>query len=72
VAETVGGGSMFAVDFHGKQINAHRESGGTLQAYVELTEPPDWFAAIDFTDQVGATARIAQAGGRRPPRSPGR
>ncbi|WP_034217848.1 FAD-dependent oxidoreductase [Actinoplanes subtropicus] len=59
-AEAVGAGSMFATDFAGKQINAHREAAGTVHAYVELTEPLDYFAAIDFTDPVAATARIAR------------
>jgi 2-polyprenyl-6-methoxyphenol hydroxylase-like FAD-dependent oxidoreductase len=61
-AKAVGGGSMFAVDLSagGKQINAHRESGGTLHAYVELTQPLEWFAGIDFTDPGAATARIAR------------
>ncbi|GGV09652.1 hypothetical protein GCM10010245_18240 [Streptomyces spectabilis] len=39
---------------------AHREKGGTLHAYITLTKPQDWFAAVDFTDAVAAAARIAQ------------
>ncbi|MFF7886621.1 FAD-dependent oxidoreductase [Streptomyces sp. NPDC020794] len=58
-AKAVGGGSLFALA-PGKGIQAHRESGGTLHTYVALTEPQDWFAAIDFTDAPAATARIAQ------------
>ncbi|GAA0460812.1 monooxygenase [Paractinoplanes deccanensis] len=59
-ARAVGAGSMVAGDFAGKQINAHREAGGTLHAYIELTEPLEWFAGIDFGDPAAATRRIAR------------
>ncbi|MFI0786219.1 FAD-dependent oxidoreductase [Streptomyces lydicus] len=59
-AKAVGGGSMLAPT-PTREIFAHREQGGTLHAYVGLTEPQEWFAAIDFTDSGVATARIAQA-----------
>lgn len=42
VAQAVGGGSMFAPG-QGKGIFAHRESGGTLHAYVEFSRPLEWF-----------------------------
>ncbi|MEV4601123.1 NAD(P)/FAD-dependent oxidoreductase [Amycolatopsis sp. NPDC049253] len=58
-AKAVGGGSMGAVASD-EGIMAHRESGDTIHAYVSLTRPPDWFAAIDFTDPAGAAARVAQ------------
>ncbi|MFJ6085349.1 FAD-dependent oxidoreductase [Streptomyces sp. NPDC092369] len=62
-AKTVGGGSLFVLapdtGTSGKWIAAHRESGGTLHAYVTLAEPQEWFAGIDFTDSAAATARIA-------------
>lgn len=58
-AKVVGGGSMFALA-PGKGIQAHRERGDTLHTYVALTELPDWFATIDFSDAAAATARIAQ------------
>ncbi|MFF4954963.1 FAD-dependent oxidoreductase [Streptomyces chattanoogensis] len=58
-AKVVGGGSMIAPS-PGKEIFAHRESGDTLHAYVALSRPRDWFAAIDFTDVSAAAARIAQ------------
>ncbi|MFC4119967.1 FAD-dependent oxidoreductase [Nonomuraea zeae] len=58
-AKAVGGGSLFVPE-PGKGIQAHRESGGTLHTYVALTEPQDWFAAIDFTDPAAAAARIAR------------
>ncbi|WP_026421996.1 FAD-dependent oxidoreductase [Actinokineospora inagensis] len=44
-AKAVGGGSMFALA-PGKGIQAHRESNGTLHAYVQLTKPRDWFDDI--------------------------
>ncbi|MFD5250885.1 FAD-dependent oxidoreductase [Amycolatopsis sp. NPDC058340] len=60
VAKTVGGGSMFgAGTTEGISINAHRESGDTLHAYVELGKPLEWFDAIDFSDAEAAKARIA-------------
>ncbi|WP_431683713.1 FAD-dependent oxidoreductase [Kitasatospora sp. KL5] len=58
-AKVVGGGSMIA-PAPGKEIFAHRESGDTLHAYVALSRPQGWFAAIDFTDVPAATARIAR------------
>ncbi len=58
-AQAVGGGAMI-VPTPGREIFAHRERGDTLHAYVGLSEPQDWFAAIDFTDAAAATARIAQ------------
>ncbi|MEU6670407.1 NAD(P)/FAD-dependent oxidoreductase [Streptomyces sp. NPDC046727] len=58
-AKAVGGGSMIA-PAPAQEIFAHRESGDTLHAYVMLSRPQDWFAAIDFTDADAATARIAQ------------
>ncbi|XKK58993.1 FAD-dependent monooxygenase [Streptomyces sp. ARC32] len=58
-AHMVGGGSMVAPS-PGKEIFAHRESGDTLHAYVALSRPRDWFAAIDFTDASAAAARIAR------------
>ncbi|WP_329153395.1 FAD-dependent monooxygenase [Streptomyces sp. NBC_01456] len=58
-AKAVGGGSLMAPT-PGREIFAHRERGDTLHAYVSLSEPQEWFAAIDFTDAAVATARIAQ------------
>ncbi|MEV8476273.1 NAD(P)/FAD-dependent oxidoreductase [Streptomyces sp. NPDC051173] len=58
-AKAVGGGSMIAPT-PGREIFAHRERDDTLHAYVGLTEPQEWFAAIDFTDPAVATARIAE------------
>ncbi|MFF1284769.1 FAD-dependent oxidoreductase [Streptomyces sp. NPDC058299] len=58
-AKAVGGGSMIALT-PGREIFAHREKDDTLHAYVGLSEPQDWFAAIDFTDSAAASARIAQ------------
>ncbi|MHA7959743.1 FAD-dependent oxidoreductase [Streptomyces sp. L500] len=58
VAKAVGGGSLI-VPTPGKEIFAHREKGDTLHVYVGLSQPQDWFTAIDFTDAAAATARIA-------------
>ncbi|MFE1448206.1 FAD-dependent oxidoreductase [Streptomyces olivaceoviridis] len=58
-SKAVGGGSLFALA-PGKGIQAHRERGDTLHTYVALTEPRDWFAAIDFTDATAAAARISR------------
>ncbi|MFK4071805.1 FAD-dependent oxidoreductase [Streptomyces sp. NPDC029674] len=58
-AKTVGGGAMMALT-PDRELFAHRERGDTLHAYVGLSEPQDWFAAIDFDDAAGATARIAR------------
>ncbi|MFJ8917306.1 FAD-dependent oxidoreductase [Amycolatopsis sp. NPDC102389] len=68
VAKTVGGGSMFgAGSVRGMGINAHRESGDTLHAYVELGKPLEWFDAIDFSDAEAAKAGIvAEFGGWSP------
>ncbi|MBE1575552.1 FAD-dependent oxidoreductase [Amycolatopsis roodepoortensis] len=60
VAKTVGGGSMVGTGAtEGMSVNAHRERGDTLHAYVELSKPLEWFDAIDFTDAEAAKARIA-------------
>lgn len=61
-AKAVGGGSLFLLDMStdGRRIDVHRESGGTLHAYVTLTEPLEWFDAIDFTDPVATAVRVAQ------------
>src|SRR3954447_3413440 len=58
-AKAVGGGALL-VPAPGKAIHAHREKGDTLHAYVALTEPQEWFAAVDFTDPAAAAARIAR------------
>lgn len=58
-AKAVGGGSMFALA-PGIGIQTHRERNGTLHTYAALTEPREWFAAIDFTDTAAATERIAR------------
>lgn len=57
-AEVVGLGTMFAAA-PGNAIAAHREAGGVLHTYVQLSRPAEWFAAIDFTDADAARTRIA-------------
>ncbi|CAL9328970.1 FAD-dependent oxidoreductase [Streptomyces sp. enrichment culture] len=57
--KTVGGG-MLVVPSPGREIFAHREKDDTLHAYVGLSEPQDWFAAVDFGDAAAATERIAR------------
>ncbi|WLW58213.1 FAD-dependent oxidoreductase [Streptomyces sp. YU58] len=57
-AKAVGGGMLIAPS-PGADLFAHREKDATLHAYVGLSRPLDWFAAIDFTDAAAATARIA-------------
>lgn len=58
-AQAVGDGALMA-PVPGKSIQAHRERGGTLHAYVALEAPQEWFAQIDLTDPASATARIAR------------
>ena len=57
-AEAVGGGALFALA-PGLGIFAHREAGAVLHAYVALTRPAESFAGIDFSNDAGATARVA-------------
>ncbi|WP_121701207.1 NAD(P)/FAD-dependent oxidoreductase [Streptomyces sp. E5N298] len=56
-AKAVGDGAMFALA-PGKAIQAHRESGGTLHAYVALRKPREWFDGIGLPGAAGA-ARVA-------------
>jgi 2-polyprenyl-6-methoxyphenol hydroxylase-like FAD-dependent oxidoreductase len=58
-AKAVGGGFMMA-PAPGLEIFAHREGGDTLHAYVALSRPQEWFAAVDFTEGDAALARIAR------------
>ena len=57
-AKAVGGGALFALA-PGKGILAHREPDGALHAYVGLTKPQEWIAAIDFANAKAAKACIA-------------
>ncbi|MCD7445533.1 FAD-dependent monooxygenase [Streptomyces lincolnensis] len=57
-AKAVGGGMLIAPS-PGADLFAHREKDATLHAYVGLSRPLGWFAAIDFTDAAAATARLA-------------
>ncbi|GAA4912947.1 2-polyprenyl-6-methoxyphenol hydroxylase-like FAD-dependent oxidoreductase [Actinomycetospora succinea] len=51
-AAAVGGGSLMAPE-PGKGIQAHREAGETLHAYIALSKPQEWFADTDV-EQVAA------------------
>ncbi|MET3854300.1 NAD(P)/FAD-dependent oxidoreductase [Rhizobium sp. OAE497] len=57
-ADAVGGGSLFAVA-PGKGIQAHREPGQVLHAYIALKRLEEWFERIDFSDRAAACAAIA-------------
>ena len=57
-AKAVGAGMMFALA-PGRGIFAHREPGAVLHAYIQLSRPAEWIAAIDFTKAAAAAARIA-------------
>lgn len=56
-ADAVGAGSLFALA-PGKGFLAHRETGGTLHTYVQLTAPQDWLADTDVADGASVSARI--------------
>ena len=57
-ADAIGGGSLFAVA-PGKGIQAHREPGQVLHAYIALKRAEEWFERIDFSDRAAACAAIA-------------
>ncbi|WP_213000167.1 FAD-dependent oxidoreductase [Winogradskya consettensis] len=61
-AKAVGDGMLFVSENSGggKAFLVHRESDGNLHAYLWLARPQEWFAGIDFSDRVAATARIAR------------
>ncbi|MFJ6074518.1 FAD-dependent oxidoreductase [Streptomyces sp. NPDC093065] len=56
-AKAVGDGAMYALA-PGKAIQAHRETGGTLHAYVALRRTREWFDGVDLAGPAGA-ARVA-------------
>lgn len=58
VAATVGGGAMFALT-PGKGIAAHREAGGILHTYVQLSRSAEWVDSIDFSDANASVERVA-------------
>ncbi|MDN3356226.1 NAD(P)/FAD-dependent oxidoreductase [Actinomadura sp. DC4] len=58
-AEVVGAGSMFALA-PGRGLLGHREGGGTLHVYAQLTKPEDWLAGLDLTDAATLTARVVK------------
>lgn len=57
-AGIVGSGSMGAFA-PGQGIAAHREAGSVIHTYLQLKRSIAWIDEINFTDKIGATARIA-------------
>ena len=55
--EAVGAGSLFALA-PGRGFLAHRETGSTLHAYVQLKVPQGWLADIDAADGATVSARV--------------
>ncbi|MET7683135.1 NAD(P)/FAD-dependent oxidoreductase [Streptomyces sp. NPDC005423] len=58
-AELVGGGSLFALGA-GRGILCHRESDGSVHAYVALQVPELTLAGVDFTDTEAARAFVLE------------
>jgi 2-polyprenyl-6-methoxyphenol hydroxylase-like FAD-dependent oxidoreductase len=58
-AEVIGDGTLIAVVPH-QGILAHRHANGTLQSYVALSRPEDWFTRLDLSDPVKAMNLLAQ------------
>lgn len=58
-AEVIGEGTLMAV-VPNKGILTHRHANGTLQTYVALNKPEDWFTRIDLSDPVMAMTILAE------------
>ncbi|RON57899.1 FAD-dependent oxidoreductase [Pseudomonas frederiksbergensis] len=58
-AEVIGDGTLMAV-MPNQGILAHRHGNGTLQSYVALNRPEEWFARLNLADPVNAMARVAE------------
>jgi 2-polyprenyl-6-methoxyphenol hydroxylase-like FAD-dependent oxidoreductase len=57
-AAVAGNGTMIAVA-PGQGILAHRHADGSVQSYVSLNRPQQWFAAIDFSQPAMVLATLA-------------
>jgi 2-polyprenyl-6-methoxyphenol hydroxylase-like FAD-dependent oxidoreductase len=68
-AAKVGSGGMFALA-PGQGIAAHREAGGVLHAYIQLTRPVDWFADVD-AERVAGVTLVGDAAHLAPPAGEG-